>query len=418
MPDLLEVLDAVDRVAAASVGLVAESSSARAAARAGELRSRRGFQGQTLVFALAGGTGTGKSSLLNALAEAPVASVSAIRPHTDRPLAWIPTARGPALDDLLGSLGITEVATQSHRPGLALLDLPDMDSVAAWHRRTVEKLIPAVDGVLWVFDPVKYRDPTLHDGFLEPLSEYRDHFTFVLNKIDLMGGEARRSVGDDFRRALVDAGYDDPVTFLTSAAPGMGAPEGISALHTYLESRIAIKRVAVRKWMIDLGRELRRIADDAGLWKGASLDLPGRWRRDRDAAVAGIRPGKGSGSRSDAVCRLEDLIAMIAVEVGPRAGDPIRTRFPEGSIETVIDRAASAAEAAGRATKRKRRSAEAAASAAIGVLDRGIGWPLQRLFDGRARLGALLAEAGVALTRAKEDLDRDEGVVGAGISRP
>ena len=48
------------------------------------IEQRSGFEGNTYVIALAGGTGVGKSSLLNALAESHVTEVRAIRPTTSR----------------------------------------------------------------------------------------------------------------------------------------------------------------------------------------------------------------------------------------------------------------------------------------------------------------------------------------------
>lgn len=404
MADMVDALDAFDRVVAASRDLISSQSSDHAAARVAELRTRRGFQGEVLVVAFAGGTGTGKSSLLNALAGARVASVSPLRPHTDRPLAWVPETRGAGIDDFLAGLGIVDVISQRSRPGLALIDLPDMDSVALSHREVVDRLIPAVDLVTWVFDPVKYRDPAVLAGFLEPLTEYRDHFAFVLNKIDLAVGDGRALIVEDIRAALGEVGYPDPLLFMAAAAPSMGAQEGIAALDAHLVARTTAKRAATSKWLIDMGVELRRIATDAGLWDGASLDFRQRWDRDRDAAVAGALGSAGAVGRSDGVCRVEDLIAMIAVEVGSRTGEPIRSRFPEGTVEAVLDEATVAAAAARAATKRKRRASEAATAAATMVVDREIGAPLQTLLSDRARFGALVADAAVVLAQARAAL--------------
>ena len=104
------------------------------------------------------------------------------------------------------------------------------------------------------------------------------------------------------------------------------------------------------------------------------------------------------------MCRVEDLIAMIAVEVGSRTGEPIRSRFPEGTVEAVLDEATVAAAAARAATKRKRRASEAATAAATVIVDREIGAPLQTLLSDRARFGALVADAAVVLAQARAAL--------------
>lgn len=407
MADLVAVLDAVDRAVAEISAIAPKEASARAHDRLGELRQRRGFHGDTLVLALAGGTGVGKSSLLNALAGRPVASVSSLRPHTDRPLAWVPPRLGGALDDLFMSMGISTLVTQDRGTGFALIDLPDMDSVAEQHRRTVEDLIPRIDGVVWVLDPVKYHDPSLHSGFLQPLSEYRDHFHFVLNKVDVLDARGREHVLEDVRRVLEGAGYPSPVIHAVAAAPAMGAPEGISLLRSHLAQLASVKRLAVRKWLIDISRELRDLGRGTGIWNGASVGFRERWERDRDSAVAGVMPGKGPGSRSDAVCRLEDLIAMIAVEVGAPTGGPIRDRFPEGSVDAALESAAKAAVEAAGETKRKRKSAEAATTAATAVVESELGAPLRGLLDDRARVGAVLAEAVLAVTEAMASVETD-----------
>ena len=61
-----------------------------AEAIARDLAERLGFPAETYVLALVGGTGVGKSSLLNALAGSSVSDASARRPTTAEPLAWVP----------------------------------------------------------------------------------------------------------------------------------------------------------------------------------------------------------------------------------------------------------------------------------------------------------------------------------------
>ncbi len=403
MRDVVELLDAVDLAVARASGVLSDEFVAKATERTQELRKRSGFQGQTLVLALAGGTGTGKSSVLNAIAGDSVASVSSLRPHTDHPLAWIPHSWGLGLEGLLDDLGITDRVAQDAFPGLALIDLPDIDSVAEWHRRTVEDLIPRVDGVVWVFDPAKYRDPTLHFGFLRPLAEYRDQFVFVLNKVDTLAPSARDAVAVDLRAALEDDGYSDPRVFSIAAAPVTGPPDGVAALKSFLTEQMDVRRVALGKWLIDISRELRGLADEAGVWSGASVDFRERWHRDRDGAAAGILPGGSVGSRSDAACRLEDLVAMVAVEVGPLIGARITERFPEGSVEEVLEVAALEAKNAAAKVRRRRKALEAAKAAAGTVLEKEVGEPLRDLLSDRARFGATLVNAAVGAAEIRVD---------------
>jgi predicted GTPase len=403
--DLVEVLDAVDRAVASAEGVVAPSSVSRAAMRARELRKRRGFQGSTLVLALAGGTGTGKSSLLNAIAGSPVASVSSLRPHTERPLAWVPRERGPGIDEMLDALGIVDRAHHDHGPELALIDLPDMDSIATSHRRVVEEVLPRVDGIIWVFDHLKYGDPLLHDEYLAPLADYGDQLVFVLNKIDLLDDDDLAVVMEGVTAHLRADGYDTPTIFAVAASPRSGGARGVAELVAHISTRLDAKRVAAGKWLIDIERELRRLGEEAGVWSGATVHLRERWSKDRDAAAAAVMPGRGPGARSDAVCRLEDLAAMVAVEVGERVGVEVRRRLPEGVVEEALEDAASAAAAAAERRRRRPRRESEAMRAAIAVLDERIGRPLREALEARARFAGALVEAAVAAASAASDAD-------------
>src|SRR3954470_10940974 len=92
----LEAADAADLL-----GL--DSGPLRSAHAAGVQRT--GFPGDAYVLALVGGTGVGKSSLLNALAGSVVSPASARRPTTSEPIAWIPSGEREALAPLLEWLG-------------------------------------------------------------------------------------------------------------------------------------------------------------------------------------------------------------------------------------------------------------------------------------------------------------------------
>ena len=98
MTTLLDLIDQLDLAVTRADGVAADDEIERALGVAKQARLRRGFIGDELVIALAGGTGSGKSSVLNAIAGAEIATVSRIRPHTDDPLAWIPESSGPGLN--------------------------------------------------------------------------------------------------------------------------------------------------------------------------------------------------------------------------------------------------------------------------------------------------------------------------------
>ena len=98
------------------------------------------------VVALAGATGSGKSTLFNALTGLELSRVGVRRPTTSAPVACAWDPRGAA--GLLDRLGIPPQvryarhsvldeeprAAEDGLGGLVLLDLPDHDSAASGHR--------------------------------------------------------------------------------------------------------------------------------------------------------------------------------------------------------------------------------------------------------------------------------------------
>lgn len=263
---LLDLIDELDLAVSRAEGVASGAEIDTASSIAKRARVRRGFSGDELVIAIAGGTGSGKSSVLNAVAGAEIAPVSPVRPHTDVPLAWIPDTAGPGLLALLDDLGISERVTHAELPQIALVDLPDMDSVVAWHRTTVEDLLPRVDAVLWVFDPVKYGDPLVHGTFLGPLSSYRDQLLFVLNQADTVPPEDVALLRAHLTSLLRADGFAAPELLVTAAAPDNGEPQGIAELRSFLEHRLDAKRIARGKLVEDVRRAAMILAGSARLW--------------------------------------------------------------------------------------------------------------------------------------------------------
>ncbi|MBW3666472.1 MAG: 50S ribosome-binding GTPase [Actinobacteria bacterium] len=259
------ILGALAEAAAQGRVLGLDAATDRAEAVLESAERRQGFLGQTYVLALLGGTGVGKSSLLNTLAGEPVSPTSVIRPTTDRPLAWVASSRRDEIEPLLEWLGVREVRTHADTglESVAILDMPDFDSVAVEHRRTVDRLLPKLDAVLWVLDPEKYDDERLH-SYLRELGTRTGRLRFALNKVDRLQPAEEDAVVDDLVRRLTDDGIASAIIYPVSAATGAGT----SALRESLEAEADAKELVMAKLANDALASLDRIAEEAGVAHG------------------------------------------------------------------------------------------------------------------------------------------------------
>lgn len=172
-----------------------------------------------LVIMLMGGTGVGKSSLLNALAGDAIAQASFTRPTTRDPIVFYHRSFRPErLDPALRSCRLVA----HDRPELEqkiLVDTPDLDSNEAANREKLEQLLPVADVVLYVGSQEKYHDRIGWDLFRK--QRRRRAFAFVLNKWDrcLHGepGAAGLRPDEDLIRDLTSEGFASPLLFRTSA---------------------------------------------------------------------------------------------------------------------------------------------------------------------------------------------------------
>lgn len=185
-----------------------------------------------LLVGLLGGTGVGKSTIMNALAGEPISSVSRQRPHTDHVILYR-HEEAPALPaPPLGALPWQEITHRADavRP-ILLCDLPDFDSLLTAHREAVLAFLENLDLLVWVVSPEKYADQKLY-AFLDGVPKAREHFTFVLNKADTLfqgespssGYEALATVSEQFAGHLKEAGIASPLVLSVSAQEALDAP--------------------------------------------------------------------------------------------------------------------------------------------------------------------------------------------------
>ena len=316
--ELALVLDAFENALAHAAAVGDHEELAELASQVRNVRDRAGYAGNTILAALAGGTGSGKSSLLNAIDGGYVAETGGIRPTTGEPLAWIPSDPEPGLTRLLDDLGIEERVVQRQLPWLALIDLPDHDSVSLDHRRRVDALLPRIDVVIWVFDPEKYRDASIHNDYLVGLADYQGRFRFVLNHADRLEEPGLEEVVADLTSALVEDGFDDPNVFTVAADPKAGPPHGVEDLVADLASRLDAKKSIFGKLSTDLRRVRQGIESAADV--GGGIGFTKRWNHVRsEAALLAAQGDIGAASGM-----IAGFLERISNEVGESAGAQVR----------------------------------------------------------------------------------------------
>jgi len=250
------------------------------ASRASE---RLRLSGEHTIVALAGATGSGKSSLFNALTDLDLAGVGVRRPTTSWALAC---AWGPdGAEQLLEWMGIPirhQVSRMSmldrssedtKLDGLVLLDLPDHDSTEVSHHLEMDRLVRHADLLVWVLDPQKYADAAIHDRYIRPMASHAEVTIVVLNQIDRIPAEHRKTAIKDVERILASEGLGEVLVIGVSATRG----DGIDDLKRELARRIRAKAAAKSRLSADISAVAASIAESSG-----TASVPGIGRADRE----------------------------------------------------------------------------------------------------------------------------------------
>jgi GTP-binding protein EngB required for normal cell division len=428
---LHEQLEALDTVRELADGVLPDEQIQHVFSVLDRASSRRSLSADHTVIGIFGPTGSGKSSLINALSGTNVARVAARRPTTSKPLAvvWGAEGSGPLLDwlevDERHEMPADAALLGSNTGGLILLDLPDFDSTAVAHRTVVERMSGQVDVLLWVVDPQKYADAALHQDFLAPLASHGAVTLVALNQADRLSARQRDEVAASLTGILAGEGLGGVRVYPVSARTG----DGLEELAGEIRAIAARKQAANARLAADVAGASARLAPYTGTedvrvpGKAVQADLADRlagaagvnavvdavvrsYRRDAHAAT-GWPVTRWLGSlRSDPLRRLNlrrsDIDAALRRTSMPH-GEPAQRARVDQALRTYADTAAGPAVEPWRSNIRS--AARGTVPALLDGLDQAIAgtnldtgrrswwWPLVGLLQWLA-LAALVAGIG------------------------
>ncbi|HEY0540975.1 MAG TPA: ABC transporter [Actinoallomurus sp.] len=261
---LSDRLDVLDRLVALGEGRIEKplmDDAAALLARAGE---RLRLSGEHTVVALAGGTGSGKSSLFNAVCGLELSPTGLRRPMTSsaHSCVWGLGGAGPLMDWLdidprhryARASALDGDGQVGSLQGLVLLDLPDHDSIRAAHLAEVDKYVSVADLIIWVLDPQKYADFAVHRRYFEQLSGHTGVTLIVLNQVDRLEPEEVTECVKDLHRLLEAEGMGGPTILTTSAKTG----DGIEGFREILADSVAARQARLERLVADIDRLVRR----------------------------------------------------------------------------------------------------------------------------------------------------------------
>ncbi len=183
------------------------------------------------LFVIVGEVKSGKSSLINALLEAPVCAVDSA-PCTDsvQEINYGEEESRTQLSEFEERLQLPHAILRH----ICIVDTPGTNSIIRHHQVITENYIPQSDLVLFVFFAKNPYTGSAWDFLRYIKDDWQRNTLFVLQQADLLPSTERKRTLEHIREQLIANGIEDPVVFAVSVKTGMG----VSALRDHLRSAV------------------------------------------------------------------------------------------------------------------------------------------------------------------------------------
>jgi len=183
------------------------------------------------LFVIVGEVKSGKSSLINALLEAPVCGVDSA-PCTTR-------VQEISFGEEESRIEISEFEERMQLPHailrhIAIVDTPGTNSIIREHQVITENYIPQSDLVLFVFFAKNPYTGSAWDFLRYIKHDWQRNALFVLQQADLLPSDERKRTVEHIRAQLIAEGIEGPVVFSVSVKTG----SGVGALRDYLRAEV------------------------------------------------------------------------------------------------------------------------------------------------------------------------------------
>ena len=232
-----------------------------------------------LIVAFMGGTGVGKSSLLNRLAGKAIAKAGIVRP-TSREVTLF-HHHSIAIQHLPEQLPLAKITVAQHdietQKNIVWIDMPDFDSTELSNKQLVLQWLPHIDVLIYVVSPERYRD---EKAWRLLLAEGARHaWLFVFNQWD----KGRLEQFDDFNRQLHKAGFVEPILFKTACTAALQADQFaaleatiVSLATAHIVEQLEQRGMQVRK--NELKQTLQQLSELLGP-EQAARQAPALWQK-------------------------------------------------------------------------------------------------------------------------------------------
>ena len=183
------------------------------------------------LFVIVGEVKSGKSSLINALLEAPVCGVDSA-PCTTR-------VQEIGYGEEESRIEVSQFEERMLLPHailrhIAIVDTPGTNSIIREHQRITEDYIPQSDLVLFVFFAKNPYTGSAWDFLRYIRHDWQRNTLFVLQQADLLPADQRRRTVEHIRDQLIAEGIADPVVFPVSVKTGAG----VATLRDHLRTEV------------------------------------------------------------------------------------------------------------------------------------------------------------------------------------